>query len=317
MYFPYFRGKQYELITIRETAKLLAERNFCPIIEPVREQINGLRKTLSTLEEAGADAIVIVNPDIGHHRDNGDTLVTFLREEFTDSRTIKYGVLAKEDDQLNDVVRLCHNLRDKSIALVHAGFADGKALAEQIARNESVNTSIFLEATSGKSGKLYQRHFQNQPCRVLVRDGFVKRRNKDHPDLPEFFSDLHITYAMENATSFGDFLIVGNEFSDSGGPAYTVAIHITFIDPTKDDAMMIQHFKSDDQETPENPAGKFADALKKLLTAVDAEGSHILNTTAIQEFRELAEKRHYPGLGSVKKLSMRHHIETLAAYFEE
>ena len=28
MYHPYFRGKQFELITIRETASLLAERNF-------------------------------------------------------------------------------------------------------------------------------------------------------------------------------------------------------------------------------------------------------------------------------------------------
>ena len=31
MYYPYFRGKQYELITIRETSKLLAEKNFVPV----------------------------------------------------------------------------------------------------------------------------------------------------------------------------------------------------------------------------------------------------------------------------------------------
>ena len=37
MYYPYFRGKQFELMTIRETAKLMAERGFCPIIEPVRD----------------------------------------------------------------------------------------------------------------------------------------------------------------------------------------------------------------------------------------------------------------------------------------
>ena len=32
MYFPYFRGKQYELIAIRETAALLQELGFVPII---------------------------------------------------------------------------------------------------------------------------------------------------------------------------------------------------------------------------------------------------------------------------------------------
>lgn len=34
MYHPYFRGKQFELITIREMAPLLAARHFVPIIEP-------------------------------------------------------------------------------------------------------------------------------------------------------------------------------------------------------------------------------------------------------------------------------------------
>ena len=39
MYHPYFRGKQYELITIRENAQRMAEAGFLPIIEPVRESL--------------------------------------------------------------------------------------------------------------------------------------------------------------------------------------------------------------------------------------------------------------------------------------
>ncbi len=34
----------------------------------------------------------------------------------------------------------------------------------------------------------------------------------------------------------------------------------------------------------------------------------------MQEFRVLHETGHFPGLGYVKKLSIRHHLETLAAY---
>jgi hypothetical protein len=41
MYHPYFRGKQYELITVRETAPVLAASNFVPIIEPVKEALGG------------------------------------------------------------------------------------------------------------------------------------------------------------------------------------------------------------------------------------------------------------------------------------
>jgi len=35
MYYPYFRGKQYDLITIRENAERMSRANIFPIIEPV------------------------------------------------------------------------------------------------------------------------------------------------------------------------------------------------------------------------------------------------------------------------------------------
>jgi hypothetical protein len=115
---------------------------------------------------------------------------------------------------------------------------------------------------------------------------------------------------------FGDFLMVGDDYSESGGPAYAVAIHLTFIDPAQDDAMYIYHFKSDTQDTPTDPAGKFAEALENMMTVIDDPGSNVLETNAVKEFRQLHEDGHFPGLGSVKKLSMSHHIETLADYFE-
>ena len=116
---------------------------------------------------------------------------------------------------------------------------------------------------------------------------------------------------------FGDFLIVGNDYSETGGPAYTVAIHLTFIDPEKDDEMYIHHFKSNRQDTPKDPAGKFAEALDKLLTELQSPTNKIQETSAIQEFKSFHSRRHFPGLGYVKKLSMKHHIETLANYFSQ
>lgn len=54
MYFPYFRGKQYELLTIRETAPVLAGSKFIPIIEPVKQALGGLegRWTLFAMRTA-------------------------------------------------------------------------------------------------------------------------------------------------------------------------------------------------------------------------------------------------------------------------
>lgn len=51
MYYPYFRGKQFELLAIRDTANVMAEAGFTPIIEPVREALNGLERTLKTIKK--------------------------------------------------------------------------------------------------------------------------------------------------------------------------------------------------------------------------------------------------------------------------
>jgi hypothetical protein len=115
---------------------------------------------------------------------------------------------------------------------------------------------------------------------------------------------------------FGDFLIVGDEYSESGGPAYAIAIHLTFIDPDQDDSMQIYHFKSERQDTPKDPAGKFAEALANMMNVLNGPRSKVLETNAVKEFRMLHKQGHFPGLGYVKKLSMNHHIETLADYFK-
>ncbi len=112
---------------------------------------------------------------------------------------------------------------------------------------------------------------------------------------------------------FGDFLIAGNGYSESGGPAYTVAIHLTYLD--EDDLMNIYHFKSDRNDTPTDPAGKFVEALNKLIVEVEEEGSPVYQGEAYRQYKKFYDEGHYPGLGFVKKLSMQHHIEVLSDYF--
>ena len=312
MYYPYFRGKQYELITVRETAGLMASMGFIPIIEPVREQTSGLKKTLGVLCDEGTRAIVVVNPQIGDHTKDGASLAALIRDEFADRDNLIVGLMLAEWMGADEVVEACNRCEDREVALIHSGFSNARGLAPLISDHENISTSVFLD---DYCGKLYQRHFRDHNTKVLVRDGFELRRNRDHPDTAEFFSDLHATYQEEGMDGFGDFLIVGDEYSETGGPAYTIAIHLTYIDDDKDDEMHIRHFKSDRQDTPKDPAGKFAEALGKLIAAVDAEGSKYIDSDAIGEFRDLHRRGHYPGLGYVKKLSMKHHIETLADYF--
>ena len=312
MYYPYFRGRQYELIAIRESAPILAKKNFVPIIEPVNERLSSLGKTLDRLCDEDARVILIMNPQIGDHSDNSTDLRKLINEHYHEQQNLICGLLLTEETSVAEAIELCEAF-DKEIALIHAGFSQAKELSKAIDDLENVDTNIFFE---GHCGKLYQSHFVDRSNCILIRDGFKKRRNRDYPST-EVFSDLHATFELEGMEGFGDFLIVGDEYSENGGPAYTVAIHLTYIDSDKDDEMHIRHFKSDRQDTPKDPAGKFAEALEKLIHALDQNDNKILKTSAVAEFQGFHERGHYPGLGYLKKLSMKHHIETLAKFFDE
>lgn len=309
MYHPYFRGKQYELITIRENAALMAASDFIPIIEPVKESLGGLEKALKSLCEAEAQAVIIVNPHHGVHAEDGKSISAMLAG-FMDKPDMAAGVMLKKNMTVAEAVACYAEHQDHTLYFVHAGFTDAKILAEALGQNLEKTRHIFFEP---HCGKLYQKHFSG--ChRVLLRDGFKVRRNRDHPPV-EFFSDLHLTFQEESVDGFGDFLTVGDAYSEGGGPAYAVAIHLTFIDPEKDDAMYLYHFVSDSKDTPTDPAGKFAEALESMIATIDAPGSKVLETEAVTEFRDLHAKKHFPGLGYVKKLSMKHHIETMSKFF--
>jgi hypothetical protein len=312
VYHPYFRGKQFELITIRETAKLMAKARFVPIIEPVKEALKGLEKTLQAISDAGGRAIVIVNPYHGDHQEDGTGITALLQTGYIDNDAISAGILLRSNLTLAQAIAAYEAHKDHDPTFVHAGFTAQKPLAEYLGADLPTSHHVFIE---NHANTLYRKHFDGS-TRVLVRDGFKRLKNAEYAKIPfEEFSELHLTYNSDlNMAGFGDFLIVGDSYSEGGGPAYAVAIHLTFIDPDKDDVMYIYHFVSTTNDTPTDPAGKFAQALKKLIDKLNTGSSKLFETGSIKEFRDLHAKGHFPGLGYVKKLSMKHHIETLANY---
>ena len=315
MYYPYFRGKQYDLIAIRECAALMAKKGFVPIIEPVKESINALTRTLQTLEDNKCHSVLIVNPQNGGHSNDPSSISELITDTLASHSNIRIGVILNKDITAQKALEIALEHNGRTITFIHAGFNTPSILASQLISDDNDHYEhVFLE---DYCGKLYRKHFRSpQSNRVLIRDGFKKRANREHPDV-ESFSDLHATFEEEGMNGFGDFLIVGDNYSESGGPAYAVAIHITYIDHERDDEMYIHHFKSDRNDTPTDPGGKFAEALRKLVNEVESPNTKILKTDAIKEFQALHKNGHFPGLGSVKKISMKHHVETIANYFHD
>ncbi|WP_409483879.1 sce7725 family protein [Arsenicicoccus dermatophilus] len=308
MYYPFFRGKQFELIAIRETATLIAESNFTPIIEPVRASLKSLERSLESLQTVGARALVIINPRHGDLSQNGQSVCDLL-EHFISENIIPAVQLDGNYNPSHEIARL-RQLTTRPFGLIHAGASDASSVIDAVVSEDQVTEHVFLDEFTSR---LYRRRFSGATTKVLVRDGFQNKRNADY-DHEDYFSDLHVTFDEMNVQGYGDFLTVGDMYSEGGGPAYAVAIHLTYIDPSRDDAMFVRHFVSDTNDTPTDPAGKFAQALDKLVTAAQGEQSKIYDTAAVAELFALHEKGHFPGLGYVKKLSIKHHLETMARY---
>ncbi|WP_448150323.1 sce7725 family protein [Labrys miyagiensis] len=147
MYFPYFRGKQFELITIRETASLLAASNFVPIIEPVRESLGGLERTLRVISDAGGRAIVIVNPHHGDHGDDGANISALLQGGFIGNDKISAGILLHSSSSFADAQACFETHKDHHPTFVHAGFNEPKALAQYLGDDLPSSTHVFVSSS--------------------------------------------------------------------------------------------------------------------------------------------------------------------------
>jgi len=251
---------------IRENAERMAEHDVTPIIEPVKANLAGLKRALDQLTEKNVNFVLIANPQYGDLVYDS----TSITEEIIDEKLYGYtsysvGIIVHADSDITHIEDLLKKYSDKNIALIHYGYTRGKELGNLVkSTGIEISENIFIDE---ESSRLYRRHFK-QGKRVLIRDGFIKRTNREHPEI-EYFSDLHITHGEAGMDDFGDFLIAGDEFSEDGGPAYAVALHLTLIYEEEYEDMFVKHYISDRTNTPDDPAGKFLEALAKVVEDVN------------------------------------------------
>lgn len=310
-YFPHFRGKQYDLVLIREQAKNLAGWGISPVVEPVRENYLALRRVVESVNKAECEAWIIPNPKVGALKGKWlDALpeAKELVDAVDSSDHAHWLVQISDEDDLAKALDFVATREDSAI------FHHGDIAASRVAEALTKEGQLLIPAKhffTRQCGDRYRSKFDGAPF-VKIEDGFERKpRNSDYPS-DEFFSDTLLTYSAAGFYGFGDYLIVGHDYLEGGGPAITVAIHVTYRNPQDDGALHIRHFKSLSSDTTENTAEKFAEALSELVRAVEQDGSPIQRTAAIQEFLALNQSGHYPGLGYIKKLSMQHHLELLA-----
>lgn len=310
MYYPYFRGKQFELVLLREMADFIASNSINPIIEFVKDNFSSVQRVLGNLVDSEAKFTVIINPLCGELVGEQDKILGFIEDVVPPNyENMSLGYIVNLDTGIQHLRETIRGGDRENYAIIHYGHADGGIISAEANSSDNVKTHIFID---NYTSKLYQRHFRRDGVRrVLIQDGFRRMRNEDYPP-NEHFSDLHITYTDEGMDDFGDFLIVGDEYREAGGPAYAIAIHLTYLNSEED--MFVMHFISERTGSPVDPAGKFQEALEKLVAELDRQGTLLFSSEACNEYRTLFDSSHFPGLGYAKKLSMKHHLELLSDF---
>jgi hypothetical protein len=317
MYFPFLRGKQFELLAIKEMAHELGRfGSFHPVVEPVKDirGNGGFARGLQSMASAGVPSTVIINPQVGELaklESNADVVVRDLRPLLDADRSLRLGLVLSSERQVSQAISAVRRWNvHRNVDLI---YTDAVLPIESMMEIES-NLDIGLHFLDGKeSVRRYRRVFPN-PQSVLLRDRFPRKaRNQDYVDVREsVFSEDHLFFKDDGYVGFGDYQTVGTYFAEGGSLPKTVAIHLTYLDRI-DSAVYIRHFCSDSNNGTTDTAGKFSEAVGKLLKFT---AEREIQNPAIDAFRKYHFSGNFPGLGMLKKLSIQNHLYVMARALE-
>jgi hypothetical protein len=307
MYFPYLRGKQFELLALRELCPLMSQRfdKISPIIEPVKST-TGLINCVVDLRKHNINFNVIINPTVGDMKGKTSEILKTVSHKLTGYDNYQIAIIVSQSVDYIGLLRQINEveLRGCKFTFIHNEVKDNiREIQQQYAETGPVINNVI---NFKRTGRRYHREF-DQPTRVSLDDYFGSLpKNADYLNQDSYFNDDYKFYLEEGYRGFGDFLTIGDIYLDKRGLPWAVVIHISYADEMG--RIRVKHFVSDTNDDATNVAGKFAEANRKLVEWCDERE---INTIAVNRFRLLNETDHYPGLGTIKKLSIMNHIELM------
>jgi hypothetical protein len=310
MYFPYLRGKQFELLAIKELAPAIrASGAVHPIIEPVRDIDAGptLLRNLAALVEHRLPCTVIINPRVGDMKgvDKTENILTQLEPLFAANRNMRIGVLLTSEQEIQQLIAIL----GRATRLYRADLIYGTAvISEESMQRLAELCDIEMHLAEDKNSVRRYRRIFTRPATAILKDSFAKQkqeRNQDYYPLEEsIFTEDNIFFAEDGYEGFGDYQTIGEAFKEGGTMPRVVAIHLTYQRP-REEAIFIRHFCSTPNGSSADTAGKYLEALSKLVAFANDYG---LSNPALDTFRSHLDKQSFPGLGVIKKLSIQNHI---------
>ena len=309
MYFPYLRGRQFELIAIRDLALEDALGKITPIIEPVKESLNSLNLANKILFEAGIEPFLIMNPQVGETCGDIEHYLKYVE----DLENSMYRHAFLYSDNANYILDCLNDYNLNHCMIIGLDSFTNEDEFSLLCQDERISYIVLLEPHRYRT---LDRHIKRLNKNYIRLDDLFEKqqRNSDFLNIPEHkFSEEHLYYEEDNYQGFGDFTVLPREYIEGGSTPRAVVINITYINVEAESQIWIRHFTSDTNDSISNVQGKFAEATRK---AIRFCNELPLSNSGIDELRGYLEDSKYPGLGTVKKITIKNHLLVIKSYLD-
>ena len=297
MYFPYFRGRQFDLQALTHLAQQdCLPPNLIPIIEPVRD-IAALPKTIAAFIDHHHPLVVITNPTVSDYalaqqkrydwqayRQDPHLILGHILTPTTTPEALR--------PQAGHQTLLVARQYDELAAIHAAGWLD--------------LPTYLLVPPEARIRQLVSR-----PTVSLFDHAWFPAKDQTYANLTDgFFSDDWLRATWYHDQGFSDYTIAGSHYSEHGYPARAVTLHLTYFAGQQ---LRIHRFVSDDRADFKHPKEKFFQAVAKLAAWLPQQ-SPATQTPAARQLAAYHGQHHFPGLGVVKRLSLEHHLQLMGGF---
>lgn len=311
MYLPFLRGKLYELKAIKE---FIVEgygkeygRHIMPIIEPVKKDMRPLLSCVDAMGAAGMPFAVVMNSRTGDfQRASFDSSI--LLEKVHDMQWSP----AFEVNGNANVEAIETNISENGLSDVMLVFFTIVELDDEKVRRLVNNRAVKYIAAMN----LTQRFSIVEDIRELgkelinIEDCFPEKtpNNAYRENIDEPFSDTFSYYKTRfGFFGFSDFTVLAKNFKEGGVLPQVVAIHMTYRKSER--VIYVHHFLSDSRNGSNNIREEFREANEKIVPFFADKSS----TLAVIQISTMS----YPGLGAIKKYSIKNHLELMNRILHE
>ncbi|WP_290270585.1 sce7725 family protein [Halomonas sabkhae] len=301
MYWPFFRSKQEEMIALKELGYHMGSNLLVPIIKPhdAGKRVEG---QISRVVQTGLRAALIINTNEGSPVPSIAQIVAMennLKNEYPDqifpALEVHPGVTA------SDVSWFLTTYSGRTQVFVHRAHTLSAAAFPE-------NGAIHIFESNQVSPHFISAFSASR--RVILRDGFNKQPVNGNYPPASYFDDLVYSYRTHGFDGFGDFATIGDvPYNTGGGQPSHVALHLT--EPHQNKTFQCLHFVSSVPPETTDVQTKYFDALSQLIGHTGSPGVGPFSTLGVTDYCNNFVAGTFPGLGSPKRWSTKHHIQLL------